>query len=225
MNSVFQLGRPLQRENDFVRPPSVAGLFYPSEKAELEESVRVLMRDAKKDVKQDLPERIFGIISPHAGYAYSGYTAAHAYSLLQGKEIKTIVVVSPSHREYFEGVSVFPGKAYSTPLGKVEIDSDFRDGLLESSCGLVEANFAGHRTEHAVEVQLPFLQVILGKFKLVPLVMGDQKPEYCRNLGKSLSEVVGEDTLIVASSDLSHYYDYESANKIDQILHRAHRPL
>lgn len=209
----------MQKEGEYVRPPAVAGLFYPSKKDELERLVGELLVEARKDISGEIPQKISVVISPHAGYPYSGYTAAHGYSLLCKNQFKTVVVVSPSHREYFDGLSVFSGKAYSTPLGEIKIDCEMRDKFLHGAGSIAVESQLGHRTEHAVEVQLPFLQMALGDFELVPIVMGDQKAEYCRALGRTLSDVVkGRNTLMVASSDLSHYYDYDKANEIDEIF-------
>jgi AmmeMemoRadiSam system protein B len=217
-NSGLQPRRILDKESEYVRPPAVAGLFYPSHPEELAGSIRELLARARENLEGKAPEKISIIISPHAGYPYSGFTAAHGYSLLCKGQFKTVVVVSPSHREYFDGVSVFSGKAFSTPLGEIEIDQDLKRELLETAGDFVVESQQGHKTEHAVEVQLPFLQVSLGGFKLVPLVMGDQKREYCRTLGEALGKVVErQGTLLVASSDLSHYYDYDTANEIDQV--------
>ncbi len=206
------------RERDYVRPPAVAGLFYPSDKLELEQTVRTLLKRARADIKIAVPKRLFGIISPHAGYPFSGYTAAHGYSLLTAGDFESVIIVSPSHREYFDGISVFPGKAYSTPLGEVEVDQELRDSFLETAGDIAIESRAGHKAEHALEVQLPFLQLTLENFKVLPIVMGDQKPTYCKALGKVLADLSKrKSVLLVASSDLSHYYDYETANEIDKV--------
>ncbi|MFZ1082584.1 MAG: AmmeMemoRadiSam system protein B [Candidatus Kryptoniota bacterium] len=209
--------RTFLKEHDYVRAPAVAGLFYPSEKGELERTVRGFLNDAKEKHRQSLRNKPFGIISPHAGYPFSGFTAAHAYSLLSKEDFKSVIIISPSHREYFDGISVFSGKAYSTPLGEIEVDHDLREAFLEKTGDIAIESRAGHRTEHAVEVQLPFLQLTLEKFKLLPIVMGDQKPIYCKTLGMVIADMAKENNvLVVASSDLSHYYDYDTANAIDQ---------
>ena len=210
--------RILLKERDYVRPSAVAGLFYPSDKVELDQTVRTLLKKAKADVKIVVPEKLFGIISPHAGYPYSGYTAAHGYSLLSKGDFETVVVISPSHREYFDGISVFSGRAYSTPLGEVEVDHELRDFFLENAGNIVIESRAGHKSEHALEVQLPFLQLTIEDFKILPIVMGDQRPEYCRVLGNIVADMTAKkNVLVVASSDLSHYYDYETANEIDKV--------
>lgn len=205
------------KESDYVRPPSVAGFFYPGDRGELEKTCRDLLEKAREHVTSP-PERVFGVVSPHAGYQYSGYTAAHGYSLLSKGDYETVIVISPSHREYFEGISVFSGKAYSTPLGEIDVDNEMRGQFLELAGEFAIVSRAGHKTEHALEVQLPFLQLALGQFKLLPIVMGDQRADYCRTLGNVLGDLVkGRKTLVVASSDLSHYYSYETANEMDRV--------
>lgn len=197
------------------RQCAVCGLFYPADADELRENIREMIAAAKP---MSVEGRIRGVIGPHAGYVYSGPTAAYAYSLLQGASYDTVVVVSPSHREYFDGVSVFAGESYATPLGVVPIDKRMREELLHEK-RVVKSSYAGHGEEHAVEVHLPFLQCVLGDFKLLPIVMGDQKREYCRDLGETLGRVLHEkNALLVASTDLSHYYPAEIANRLDSVV-------
>jgi len=208
----------LQNENESVRPPAVAGLFYPVGKDSLAKTVKKLLGEARENITGDVPKRISGIISPHAGYLYSGYTAAHAYSLLHRNQFATVAIISPSHHEYFDGVSVFSGKAYSTPLGEIKINCETREKFLGLAGDVAVKSTLGHGAEHAIEVQLPFLQSTLGDFELLPIVMGDQKREYCRVVGGALGNIAsGSDVLIVASSDLSHYYDYDTANDMDKV--------
>jgi AmmeMemoRadiSam system protein B len=156
---------------------------------------------------------------------YSGATAAAAYKLLKGRSYKTVVMISPSHVEYFNGISMFGGKGYRTPLGIVEVDGKLRDELRSNNGVLMESDF-GHRVygmgrpgEHALEVQLPFLQKVLEDFRFLPIVMGDQRHEYCVFLGELLGRVLeGKDALIVASSDLSHFYSAEIAAGLDGLV-------
>ena len=206
------------RERDFVRPPAVAGTFYPEDKLELQKNCEMLLARARSETPALEHGEPFAIVSPHAGYPYSGFTAAHGYSLLKENEFETVAVVSPSHREYFEGISVFSGGAYSTPLGDIPVDTELRDLFLEKTGDVAIESRAGHKDEHALEVQLPFLQLSLGKFNLLPIVMGDQRPEFCRTLGMVLADLAKQKhLLVVASSDLSHYYNYDIANEIDGI--------
>ena len=137
-----------------VRRPAVAGIFYSGTHAELQTEVEDLLRDAAAPA---VAGTLIALIVPHAGYMYSGATAAKAYALIQGRTIDTCVLVGPSHQEYFQGISVYPGSAYETPLGQIDIDADLRADLLSRST-VVHASMQGHRGEHSLEVQLPFLQ-------------------------------------------------------------------
>ena len=199
-----------------IRRPAVAGQFYPASKSKLEAEVKMLLSisDSNKSFNN-----IFGIVSPHAGYIYSGRTAAYGFNLLKNKNIETVIIVSPSHREYFPGVSVYEGDAYETPLGVVEINKEIVQKLTEES-KIIFKGIDGHREEHAVEVQIPFLQIVLKDFKIVPIVIGDQGDLFVNELGEKLSKVIDDKTVIVASSDLSHYYSGVEANKLDSIVEK-----
>jgi AmmeMemoRadiSam system protein B/AmmeMemoRadiSam system protein A len=160
------------------------------------------------------------LVVPHAGYMYSGAVAAHSYAVLRGRKISRVVVIAPSHFESFPFASVYDGDAYATPLGSIPVDKDFAARLAKGP--LVKLSSRGHMTstaqgEHALEVELPFLQRVLGGgFSLVPIVMGDQSYETSRALGVALAKLVkGSDTIIIASSDLSHYHPYEQAVNLD----------
>ncbi|MFA7229070.1 MAG: AmmeMemoRadiSam system protein B, partial [Melioribacteraceae bacterium] len=164
-------------------------------------------------------QNIFGIISPHAGFLYSGNTAAAAYNTIRDKEYKTVVIISPSHREYFPGISIFSGDAYKTPLGSVPVNKEMADKLTSDE-EFIFKGLNGHRTEHALEVQIPFLQIVLKNFLIVPIVLGDQRREFVEGLANKLARVVDEETLIVASSDLSHFYSKVKAAKIDSKIEK-----
>lgn len=198
-----------------VRFPAVAGMFYPSDPAELSGLIDEL---CEKVEKKNIAGRVRGIISPHAGYMYSGLTAAHAYALLRGEVFDTVVVVSPSHREYFKSVSIYSGDLYVTPLGAIEVNATLRDRLAAAS-DCIESSEDGHRGEHALEVQLPFLQRVLPPFKLLPIVVGDQSAEICLELGGALGKVLhAENALLVASTDLSHFYSQDTARHLDTAM-------
>jgi AmmeMemoRadiSam system protein B len=197
------------------RECSVCGQFYPAGPAELRENIRELISEAKVP---KIEGTIRGIIGPHAGYMYSGLTAAHAYASLHGAKYSTVVVVSPSHHDIFEGVSVFPGDSYSTPLGVVRVDKELREAVLQRT-PIVKESYSGHGEEHAVEVHLPFLQYVLGEFQFLPLVIGNQSRECCFALGEAIGDVVrGKNVLLVASTDLSHYYPSSVAEKLDAVV-------
>ncbi len=196
---------------DKVREPAVANMFYTGNPAVLSSQISEMVDNAIVESKYN---NVFGIVSPHAGYVYSGGCAAYAYKALAGQEFDTAIVLSPSHREYFYGVSVYDGDAYQTPLGTVHINSDIRDKIISCS-DLIFAGKSGHGEEHAVEVQLPFLQYIKNDVKIVPMVIGDQRKDVMDQLAEALAEVKNETTIVVASTDLSHFYSKDIASKID----------
>jgi len=202
---------------DEIRQPAVAGSFYPQDPKELAAAVDGMIARAAVPATQD---HIVALIAPHAGYAYSGAVAAHSYALLKGQKIHRVVVIAPSHFEEFPFSAVYDGNAYATPLGKVPVDKVLARKLASMS-PLIKLSSRGHapsqgQAEHSLEVQLPFLQRTLPDFELVPIVMGEQSYEASRALGVALAELIqGSDTLIVASSDLSHYHTYDEASTLD----------
>jgi AmmeMemoRadiSam system protein B len=196
-----------------VRESSVSGLFYPRDASTLRREIRELL---DRCGRQTISGNVVGVISPHAGYMYSGFTAAHGYSLLQGRKYEAVIIVSPSHREYFDGVSLYAGDAYRTPFGAVPVNKKVRDEL--SGGRFTTVDFHGHGAEHAVEVQLPFLQEVLHDLSIVPIVIGNQQKELCLELGELLGGVTrGRDILLVASSDLSHYHTRDEAEVLDAV--------
>ncbi|HEX2867688.1 MAG TPA: AmmeMemoRadiSam system protein B [Ignavibacteriales bacterium] len=200
-----------------VRPPAVAGMFYPSDERKLKDEVRALLDAAKGE---EVPSgNIKAIVVPHAGYIYSGRTAAYAYNLIRNKNYETVVVISPSHREYFPGVSVYSGEAYKTPLGLIPVNTKMREDVTRDA-RLIFQGLEGHRQEHALEVQLPFLQMVLKDFNILPIVIGDQKEQFLNELSDRLSKVVNDKTLIVASSDLSHFHTKKEAERLDSVVEK-----
>lgn len=194
------------------RRPAVAGYFYPASAQKLQAELEEMFRKASSESVQG---KIFGLISPHAGYVYSGTVAASAYQLIRRQAIDTVAVISPSHRDPFGGVTVYPGQ-YATPLGNIPTNTELSDRLADLT-PVIRKSPLGHGDEHALEVQLPFLQYALNDFKLIPLVMGSQDWKTCSALGEALAKTLaGTSSLIVASSDLSHYHDQETAKHLDQ---------
>ncbi len=201
-------------EESYARPPVVAGMFYPEHEQELRRSVESLLAEPEPSTRQGT---LLGLVVPHAGYLYSGRTAARAFALLKGRTVSTVVLVGPSHREYFDGVSVFSGASFKTPLGSVEVDAELRAELMKIYPP-IRSSVAGHKAEHSLEVQLPFLQVAARNVKILPIVMGDQKRSYCEGLGNALAELARKRRVfLVASSDLSHYYPSEIARRLDAV--------
>ncbi len=200
-----------------VRKPAVAGMFYPADRETLAHDIRRMLENASAP---RIAGNVTGLVAPHAGYMYSGLVAAAAYAVLEGTTYDTVIVISPSHRDPFSGVSIYHGDAYSTPLGTIPIDTALREKLTAESA-LLFASSTGHRAEHAVEVQLPFLQLVLDDFKLLPAVMGDQTLQTCEVFAAALSKHVDPDScLVVASSDLSHYYPQSRARELDTVAAR-----
>lgn len=201
-----------------VRYPSVAGTFYPDNKKDLLALLDLLFKNNAPAKKRN----IGCIIAPHAGYIYSGAIAAEGYTQLSGQKFDTVIVISPSHHEYFRGCSVYPGN-YATVLGEIETDMEFCNQLIAKS-PLVRMSEIGHGREHALEVQLPFLQYILGSFKLVPVVMGQQNYATATGLAELLTRIgktksfEDKQLLIVSSSDLSHFYNAAHAKALDDII-------
>jgi len=197
-----------------IRLPKVAGMFYPSSKGELEKMIQNYLEEINLT---DSYKKIGGIISPHAGYVYSGKTAAAAYKTLIGKHYDNVIVLSPSHREYFGGISIYYGDAYKTPFGEIEVNKELRENIVNLS-EVIFSGEDGHRGEHALEVQLPFLQMTLGNFKLLPVVIGDQSKMFVDELSNVLTNILDENTLLVASSDLSHFYNRHKARIKDGLV-------
>jgi len=197
-----------------IRPPAVAGLFYPSDSYKLRTDINNMLSTVES---KPFAKHIVGIVSPHAGYVYSGKTAAYGFNLLKNKNYDKVIIISPSHREYFVGASIFNGDAYETPLGVVEIDKELAQKIIEGS-KTIFFGMEGHRQEHAIEVQIPFLQTVLTDFKIVPIVMGDQGEVFVDDLANQIAKAVDDKTLIVASSDLSHFYSKQKAFELDSIV-------
>ena len=221
--SAEQTNSPLR-----VRAPAVAGLFYPAEEAVLSKTIDGLLAAAPA---HHIP-RLKGLVCPHAGYPYSGPTAAIAYKTLAGRDVQTVVILGPSHYALFQGASVANTDAYQTPLGTVPISAKAPQlaktspFVLEPRCPVQRppwwaqsskpAPAAGEDTpdtwEHSVEVQVPFLQKTLKNFTILPVVFGNVDPEQAARV---LAGVIDGKTIVVASSDLSHYYPYDKAEELD----------
>ncbi len=200
----------------YVRKPVVAGSFYPSNPKTVERDVDGYLKGAEK---RDISGEVIGIISPHAGYVYSAPVAAYAYNQLAGKGIDLAIVLAPSHRARFSGASILPSGIFETPLGGVEIDSILGERLREKPhFDFIEQ---AHSSEHSLEVQVPFLQRVLGKFKIVPVVLGTVELDPCRSIAEEIYDCIRDEKrkmIVVISTDLSHYHSYETARKLDNIF-------
>lgn len=198
-----------------IRPTAVAGLFYPDERDELHDMVSGFLRSA--ETSNAPPPK--AIIAPHAGYIYSGPVAASAYARLEPvrKTIRRVVLLGPSHRVGFLGIAASSADYFHTPLGDVPIDHPLRKQVLQLSA--VQSFDQAHQMEHSLEVHLPFLQEVLDDFTLLPLVVGDASAEEVAEVLRTVWG--GEETLIVVSSDLSHYHDYATAQRMDRATSSA----
>ena len=193
--------------------PNVAGTFYPDDAAKLAKAVDGYL---KNTILEPINGEIFALILPHAGYGYSGPTAAFGYKSVKGKNYKTVVIIGTSHHYAFNGASVYKEGEFLTPLGGLKIDSEFTKELLGKDPEISFEKKAFEK-EHSVEVQLPFLERSLNNFKIVPIVLGDLSYATCQKLAMVLKNAIGnrKDVLVVVSTDLYHGYNIAEANSVD----------
>ncbi len=204
------LGLPAAAQD--IKPPAWAGQFYEADPARLAAELDGFFRDAGASTAG--AGRPAVLIAPHAGYVYSGATAARAYAAVRGGKYRTVVIIGPSHRHAFRGCSIWPRGGFRTPLGIAEVDTDLAAAIGRvSGFGFVPEAFA---EEHSVEVQVPFLQTVLPGVRIVPVVMGDQDAPTVRALAAALADTLpGREALVVASTDLSHFLAREEAGERD----------
>ncbi len=196
------------------RPAAVAGTWYPGQPARLAAEIERYTEAVSARISGD----IVGLVAPHAGLAYSGPVAAHAYRQLDGRAYDVVVLVGPSHHVGFEGVAIAPRGVFETPLGDLPISEADADAIMAAS-PVVQDLPAAHRREHSVEMQLPFIQRMLPGVPIVPLVMGHQSRSTVAALGDGLAAALAHRRpLLVASSDLSHYQDSRRAAQLDQVI-------
>jgi len=210
---------------DGVRSAAVAGAFYPRDADTLRMWVDTFIRQARSSIVDD---DVSAIVVPHAGYIYSGWVAGEAYRQLQGRSYDAVVIVAPSHYRYFHGASVFNGTAYQTPLGIVPVDTLLAAAIArhrpEVGCSDLGHWWDSTTREHSIEVQLPFLQVVLPGVPIVPIIMGSQDFPTTDALMQAIVDgvhVAGKRVLLVASSDLSHYHSVDTAHALDSAFVNA----
>ncbi len=199
-----------------IRPAAVAGMFYPGDPVELTHDVDAMLAEAEARAPHFQPK---ALIAPHAGYIYSGPVAASAYSLLKpvAQRIRRVVLLGPTHRVAVRGLALPGAIAFSTPLGTIAID----EAAAQQIAGMPQVTVSpqAHALEHSLEVHLPFLQTMLPDFKLLPLAVGMASPEEVMEVLETLWG--GDETLIVISSDLSHFLPYDLAKQMDDETARA----
>lgn len=209
----------LAPESVSYRPPTAAGSFYPSNPDTLKRQVNLFVSSVKD---LNVTEDIVALVAPHAGYVYSGSVAGKAYAQVKGKEYNTVVIIGPSHYKSFRGASVFDGDAYVTPLGNAIVDKELAKRIANYSPNIKLSrdghSWDGSMNEHSIEVQIPFIQVVQPNAKIVPISMGSQDPQTEDELARALYYALKDydkKVLLVASTDLSHFHNYETAKAID----------
>lgn len=200
-----------------VRPSPIAGTWYPGNPTQLRRTIEGYLENASPP---NLPGEVVALVAPHAGYRYSGHVAAHAFKTIQGRSYAKVLIISPMHQYYPQPVLTSAHQAYRTPLGDIPLNRDNLDAVSRSlgeKLGLTLTPIANDQ-EHSLEIELPFLQVALSNdFTLIPIMLREQTREIAKALGEALAETLkGEDCLMVASTDLSHFYSEEKANRLDK---------
>ncbi len=199
-----------------IRNTVVAGTFYPGNKEDLKNMIEGFLDNARVPVNS--AKNILGIISPHAGYMFSGQAAAYCFQAIKDKDFSYAVIIAPSHQFANFAYSVGDFDAYETPLGNVEVDQPLVKELLSDPKFTFHAQ--AHLMEHSLEVQLPFLRTIKPEAKIIPIILGNQSLSNSRNLANTLAAKFSDKldkTLFIISTDLSHYYDSGKAQKIDNL--------
>lgn len=216
--SIFACAREDKEMFGFIQHPVVAGKFYPQVKEKLQAVVERFLRNVSPE---EIEGEIMGLISPHAGYVYSGQVAAHGYKLLEGLNFDTVIILGPSHYVPFEGAALLDKKYLETPLGVVKIDSSLARSIADKNEKIRYFNEA-YEKEHSIEVQVPFLQMVLNDFKIVPIITGTYNTDDCRILAKAIVDSIpGEKkVLFIASTDMSHYHVYGKACLMDGLALR-----
>jgi AmmeMemoRadiSam system protein B/AmmeMemoRadiSam system protein A len=212
-------GQPLESksksemEEMLVRSSAVSGQFYPASAKKLKGMIRQFLKLASP---QEDSGNLIALVCPHAGYIYSGEIAAYSYKLLEGKKIDTVILLGPSHRFSLRGASIWPRGVYKTPFGEVKVNEQMAT-LIADSSDSISFKSQAHLQEHSLEVQLPFLQVVLQEFQIVPILIGKLSPKAVEEIGQKLAAILKKPgSLLVISSDLSHYHSYDEAAAMDK---------
>jgi MEMO1 family protein len=204
------------------RPPAVSGIFYPSNPLELQKSLEQSFLDMNFGPGRMPPsldrKKIYGIISPHAGYAYSGNVAANGYYQVSNMNYETVIITGPNHYGIGSGVATMRQSLWKTPLGDVEVNSDFADTISKNT--VIDMDDFSHIRDHCLEVQLPFLQCIRkdDTFRIVPIIMNLQDIETAKDVGRTIAQAItsaSTKALLIASSDFTHYEPNEEAHRKD----------
>ena len=204
-----------------IREPSVSGAFYPSNPQELSKMINSFFEKVNENKLPSRDCRIYGIIVPHAGYVYSGQVASYGFKCIQGRKIDTVIIIGQSHRFPLKKCALYSGTIFRTPLGDVTIDKELVRDIINSSKELFEENNYVHLPEHSIEVEVPFLQSVLTKFRLVGILIPNVDIDLCKNIAEKIVSVLKTEKykkrniIFVISTDMSHYPKYEDATYID----------
>ena len=202
----------MDADTNGVRRSVIAGSWYPGDPKRLQGKIAAFLDNVPPNPQKG---ELAGLVVPHAGYAYSGQVAAHAYAQVRHQAFSRVIIVSPVHRIYPGRFAVTDKTHYETPLGLVPVDAD----LLQAVEHHVTLGRVSRDQEHSLEIQLPFLQHVLGDFALTPIMMGEQDWESADTLGQALARAIGKQKLLlVASTDLSHFHRYEAAVQLDRVV-------
>ncbi len=201
----------LENASKKIRNSAVAGQFYPGEAEELRTQIRGYLESAEKIYKEG---KIRVLIAPHAGLDFSGKTAGMAFKQIQGEKYSKVIVLGINHKEPFKHAAVFPSGNWATPLGNVPIDQELAARIVNGTDIIFDTQ--AHKNEHSIEMVVLFLKEALADFELVPIMLGAPKADTTERLAYKLAGVMDEDTLIVVSTDLSHYPTWEVANEVDR---------
>jgi len=200
-------------KSQHIRKSVIAGSWYADDADKLREQINQFYENAKI---AEIPGDIIALVAPHAGYVYSGFTAAHSYKQIIGKSYDVVIVVAPSHRESFSGASIYAEGGFETPLGIVPVNESVAKAIISQDTQ-IRSSMDGHREEHSLEIQLPFLQIAIQNLKIVPISLWDYSPENCQRLATAITNAVkGKKVLLVASTDLYHGYSYDECLATDE---------
>ncbi len=199
-----------------IRQPAVAGQFYPSDKEELTQMISRFLGEAELPQPDDSAQsaKIRGLVLPHAGYPFSGPVAAYGFKAIQAQAVKKVILIGPSHHQYLSRAVIDESDIWQTPLGQVDLATDLAKTLVKEN-SLFGLDSVPHQSEHSLEVMLPFLQTVLNDFRILPILVNQLTDDDLKEISQSLVKHLDEQTLVIASSDMSHYPAYEQANQAD----------
>lgn len=205
--------KKMEKSLVLIRQPAVAGAFYPGEKSLLEGKIKSFLNEVRPHSQEEGILRI--LIVPHAGYDYSGQVAASGFKQIESKDYSTVILLGSSHQAFFQSAVIDENDVWETPLGQVEINQDLAQKIVDETQE-VSFSSSAHAQEHSLEVEIPFLQSVLSNFKIVPILLGETDENFLENLATVLSKNITPETLVVISTDLSHYPTHEIAKQVDR---------